>query len=181
MRRLMSLFLGAMFVVSVGVPIASAQSAGASYVSTSSNLSFSLPEGWEVIASAPIDLPVLEVGQAVLPSEGRAANVVVSQLNMDITGMAMDDYKAALDQVTASKYQLVSSSIERIPAPRSATGEWVGVLQVVNILKDGVVYEHVQFVVPMADREYTVGVTGGPGTSGANANVAGFIAATLAM
>jgi hypothetical protein len=179
MRRLFSLLLAATSVLSVGAPVAGAQAAGASYASTNSSLSFSVPEGWELTASAPNELPVLEMGQAVLPGEGRAASVVVTQLQADITGMPLDDYKSALDQVTGSKYQLIASSIQRIPALGSASGEWVGVLQIVNIQRDDVVYEHVQFIVPLRDREYTIGVTGGPGTTDANANTAGFIAATL--
>jgi hypothetical protein len=181
MRRLVSLLLAATFVLSVGAPVAAAQSATASYVSATSGLRFSLPEGWEMVEAAPLSLPALEVGQAVLPGQGRSASVIVTQLNADITGMALEDYKAAVDQVVGSKYQLVGSSIQRIPAPGSASGEWVGVLQVVSILRDDVVYEHVQFIVPMQDREYTIGVTGGPGTTDANANTAGYIAATLAV
>jgi hypothetical protein len=180
MRRLVSLILAASCAVIVGAPIASAQSAAVGYASTSSTLRFSLPEGWELTASAPVELPVLEVGLAVLPGQGRAASVVVTQLNADITGMPIEDYKTLLDGVTASKNTLVSSSVQHVAAPGSASGEWVGVLQVVSVERDGAVYEHVQFVVPMADREYTIGVTGGPGTSEANANTAGFIAATLA-
>jgi hypothetical protein len=181
MRRLISLLLAATFVVSVGAPVAAAQSVTASYVSTSSGLRFSVPEGWQVIESTPVSLPVLEIGQAVLPGEGRSASVVVTQLNADISGMTLEDYKSALDQVVGSKYTIVSSSIQRIPATGSASGEWAGVLQVLNVVRDDVAYEHVQFMVPMADREYTIGVTGGAGTTEANANTAGFIAATLGV
>ncbi len=179
MRRLVSLLLAASCAVIASAPIASAQSAAATYASTTSSLHFSLPEGWELAETAPVSLPVLEVGKAVLPGQGRAASVVVTQLNADITGMPMEDYKSLLDQVTASQNQLVSSSVQRVAAPGTASGELVGVLQVVSVQRDGDVYEHVQFVVPMADREYTIGVTGGPGTSEANAYVAGYIAATL--
>lgn len=181
MRRLVSLLLAATFVISVGAPVAAAQSVTASYVSASSGLRFSLPEGWQVVESAPVSLPALEIGQAILPDQGRSASVVVTQLNADITGMALEDYKNAVDAVVGSKYTLVSSSIQRIPATGSASGEWAGVLQVLSIVRDGVAYEHVQFILPMQDREYTIGVTGGPGTTEANANTAGFIAATLAV
>jgi hypothetical protein len=181
MRRLISLLLAATFVVSVGAPVAAAQSATASYVSTSSGLHFTLPEGWQVVDSAPISLPALEIGQAVLPAEGRSASVIVTQLNQDITGMPIEDYKAAVDAVVGSKYTLVSSTVQRIPAMGSASGEWVGVLQVLNIVRDDVAYEHVQFLVPVVDREYTIGVTGGTGSTEANANTLGFIAATLGV
>jgi hypothetical protein len=167
--------------MSVGAPVAAAQSVSASFVSTTSGLRFSLPEGWEVVESAAIALPVLEIGQAVLPGQGRSASVIVTQLNQDITGMPLDDYKAAVDQVVGSKYQLVSSNIQRIPATGSASGEWVGVLQVVSLEREGVTYEHVQFIIPMMDREYTIGVTGGTGSSEANGFTLGFIAATLTV
>jgi hypothetical protein len=179
MRRLTSLLLAATFAVIVSAPIANAQSAGASYASTSSSLRFSLPDGWELTTSAPVERPLLEVGVAVLPAEGRAASVIVSQLNMDITGMPIEDYKALLDQVSATKGQLISSSVQRVSAPGSASGEWLGVLQVLGVERDGAPYEHVQFVVPMADREYTIGATGGLGSTDANAYTVGFIAATL--
>ena len=181
MRRLISLLLAASFVISVGAPVAAAQSVTGSYVSASSGLRFSVPEGWEIVESAPVSLPALEIGQAVLPGQGRSASVIVTQLNADITGMALEDYKSAVDAVVGSKYQLIGSSIQRIPASGSASGEWVGVLQVVSLERDGVTYEHVQFILPMRDREYTIGVTGGAGTTDANANTAGFIAATLAV
>jgi hypothetical protein len=179
MRRLVSLLLAATCAVVVSAPIASAQSAGASYASTTSSLRFSVPEGWQLSDAGPVSQPVIEAGLAVQPAEGRAASVIVSQLNADITGMPMDDYKSLLDQVSATKGLLVSSSVERVPAPASASGEWVGVLQHLSIQRDGVTYDHVNFVVPMADREYTIGVTGPTGTAVDDARAAGFIAATL--
>jgi hypothetical protein len=181
MRRLVSVLLAATCAVMVSAPMVSAQSAGVSYASTSSSLRFAVPEDWELSESAPAQSPVLEVGLAVLPGQGRAASVVVSQLKVDLGGMSIEEYKSLLDEVTATKGQLISSSVQRVPAPASPSGEWLGVLQVLNVQRDGETYEHVQFVVPVADREYTVGVTGGPGTTEANARTAGYIAATLSL
>ena len=166
-RRLVSVLLAATCAITVSAPIVSAQSAATSYASTTSSLRFMVPEGWELAASEPAQSPVLEVGLAILPGQGSAASVVVTQLKADITGMPMDEYKSLLDAVSATKGQLISSSVERVPAPASASGEWVGVLQVLSVQRDGDTYEHVQFVMPVADREYTVGVTGGSGSSAA--------------
>jgi hypothetical protein len=178
MRRLVSLLFAAIMAVSLGAQVVGAQSAVSNYVSPTSTLRFSLPEGWEVqpTSEAP-SAPVLELAKAVLPGESRAASVVVTQLKADISGMPMDEYKAALDQVVASgRDQMVSSSIEKVTTP---SGQVNGVLQVLSVVRDDTAYDHVQFIVPMADREYTIGVTGLQGTTDANARTAGFIASTL--
>lgn len=179
MRRVVSVLLAATLAVFVGASAASAQSA-TMFASSSTSLHFALPEGW-VLANPPsFQRPVIDAGLAVLPGQSRAASVIVTQLKADVSGMSMDDYKAALDGVSANNGLLLSSNVQHIPSAASPTGEWVGVLQVLSIMRDGETYEHVQFIVPMADREYTIGVTGQPGSTEASANTVGFIAATLA-
>ena len=179
MRRLISLVLAATLAVSFGASVAGAQSAGSRYISTLSNLSFSVPDGWELSAPVPRDQPVIEAVPATLPGQARAASVIVTQLNGDSTGITVDDYKAAIDAAAGRTGTLVASSVQRIPAAASPSGAYTGVLQILSVQRDGSAYEHVQFVFPVADREYTIGVTGGPGSAQDNVNDLGVIVGTL--
>jgi hypothetical protein len=179
MRRLVSLLLAATVAVSFGTPVAGAQPAGGRYVSTLSSLSFAVPDGWELSAPVPRDQPVIEAVPATLAGQGRAASVIVTQLRGDSTGIAIDDYKAAVDAAAGRTGVLAQSSVQRIPAAASPSGAYSGVLQVLSVQRDGVAYEHVQFVFPVADREYTIGVTGGPGSAQDNVNDLGFIVGSL--
>jgi hypothetical protein len=105
----------------------------------------------------------------------------VTQLRGDSTGIAVDDYKAAIDEAAGRTGVVAQSSVQRIPAAASPSGAYGGVLQVLVVQRDGVAYEHVQFVFPVADREYTIGVTGGPGTAQDNVNDLGFIVGSLGL
>ena len=70
-------------------------------------------------------------------------------------------------------------SVQRIPAAASPSGAYTGVLQILSVQRDGVAYEHVQFVFPVVDREYTIGVTGPTGSAQDNVNDLGVIVGSL--
>lgn len=150
-------------------------------MSTLSALSFSVPDGWQLSDPVQRDQPVLEAVPATLPGQGRAASVVVTQLNGDSSSLGWEDYKAVLDHVAGQSGALVQSRVQHITAAGAPSGTYTGVLQILAFQRDGDTYEHVQFVIPVADREYTIGVTGGTGSVQDDVNDLGYIVSSLSF
>ena len=180
MRRLISLLLIAAMAISVGAPVAGAQSMEERVTGTITGTSFLLPPGFEQVPIPALDAPVIEAASLVNLAEERTASVVITQLEADVTGISADDYKAILDAVSIERgEELLSSEIVEVQAPYSPTGQWIAVVQVIGLVQDGMPYERVRLLFPVADREYTFSATAATGNVAASAETVGFLAASL--
>lgn len=182
MKRLRAALLAALLALLTTAPPAGAQEVGDVYTSTATGIGVAIPAGWEMRSVAPQPAPVIDVLSAARPGGGRAASVVLTQLRGDASDLSLDDYADALDMAAEQRGEvLVFSEPTAMPGAGSASGEWLGVLQIATFQRDGVDYEHVRFGFLLRDVEFTISAIGEPGSAQFSAGVVGILVGSLTL